>query len=331
MRVDLDAYELARSGQWRRLDELAGRRRRTGAEADELVRLYQSAATDLSVIRSTAPDPATVARLSQLLARARSAIAGAHEPSWRDVAAFVAIALPAALYRVRWWTAGVALAVVALAVTAGVWVATQPAALAAMGTPSERQAYVDDAFASYYDPGVGFAATVWTHNALLAALCVGTGITGILPVVFQVANAVNVGAAGGLMAHYGHLGLFLQLIAPHGLLELTSVFVAGGAGLKLFWTWVDPGPRPRGRALAQEGRALFTVAIGLAGSLLVSGGIEGFVTGSALPWAAKVTIGAAALAGFWTYVLVLGRRAVRAGGTGDLDDDRAGYAVATAG
>jgi uncharacterized membrane protein SpoIIM required for sporulation len=178
---------------------------------------------------------------------------------------------------------------------------------------------------------VGFAATVWTNNAWIAAVCVATGITGIGPVAMLVGNAINVGAAGGLMASAGHLGLFLQLIAPHGMLELTSVFVAGAAGLKVFWTWIDPGPRPRGRALADEARALFTVAIGLAGTLLVSGLIEGFVTGSALPWGVKIAIGALALAAFWTYVVVVGGRAARAGQTGDLEADRAGYTVAVAG
>jgi uncharacterized membrane protein SpoIIM required for sporulation len=133
------------------------------------------------------------------------------------------------------------------------------------------------------------------------------------------------------MAAYGHLDVFLQLIAPHGLLELTAVFVAGGAGLRIFWTWIDPGPRPRGRALAQEARALFTVAIGLIGVLAVSGLIEGFVTGSDLPWAVKVAIGVIALAAFWAYTLVLGGRAARAGHTGDLEADRAGYVLATAG
>lgn len=331
MRVDLDAYQVARAEQWRRLDQLARSRRRTGAESDELVRLYQSAATDLSVIRSAAPDPDAVSRLSQRVARARSAIVGAHEPSWRDVGVFVGESLPAALYRIRWWTVAVMVTFVGLAVLAGWWVATQPDALAAMGTPAERQQYVDHAFAEYYDPGAGFAAMVWTNNAWLTAVCVAAGITGIGPVYLLISNAVNVGAVGGMMGAHGELALFLQLIAPHGLLELTAVFVAGAAGLRIFWTWVDPGPRTRGRALAEEGRALFTVAVGLVGVLAVSGLVEGFVTGSGLPWGAKVTIGAAALAAFWTYVLVLGRRAVRAGATGDLDPDRAGYAVPLAG
>lgn len=326
--MDLDAFTETRTPAWLRLDDLAGRRRLTGAESDELVRLYQAVATDLSAIRSSAPDPETVTRLSQLLARARAAIAGAHEPSLRDVSRFVVVTLPAALHRIRWWTVTVMVAFVAVAVVAGWWVATQPEALAVMGTPSQQQEYVDNAFAQYYDPGAGFAAMVWTNNAWLTAVCVGAGITGVIPLYLLASNAIQVGATGGMMAAHGHLDVFLQLIAPHGMLELTAIFVAGAAGLRLFWTWIDPGPRTRTRALAQEGRSLLTVAIGLVGVLGVSGLIEGFVTGSALAWWLKIVIGALALAAFWAYVLVLGGRAAAAGETGDLDDDRAGYVAA---
>ncbi|QHT56303.1 stage II sporulation protein M [Cellulomonas sp. H30R-01] len=329
--MDLDAFQVARDESWQRLDALARKRRRTGAESDELVRLYQAAATDLSVIRSAAPDPDAVSRLSQVVARARSAIVGAHEPSWRDVAVFVGESLPAALYRIRWWTVGVMVGFLALALAAGWWVATQPEALAAMGTPAERQQYVDHAFAEYYDPGAGFAAMVWTNNAWITAVCVASGITGVIPVWLLIQNAVSVGAVGGMMGAHGELALFLQLIAPHGLLELTAVFVAGGAGLRIFWTLIDPGPRTRGRALAEEGRALFTVALGLVGVLAVSGVVEGFVTGSGMAWWLKIVVGAVVLAAFWAYTLVLGGRAVRAGATGDLDPDRAGYAVPLAG
>jgi len=329
--MDLDAYQAVHEPAWQRLDELVRTRRRTGAQADELVRLYQATATDLSAIRSAAPDPEMVTRLSQLVARARAAIAGAHEPSWRDALRFVLVTVPAVLYRLRWWTVAVMVAFLAVGCVAGVWVATNPDALAAMGTPAERQHYVDEAFAQYYDPGAGFAATVWTNNAFLTAVCIATGISGFGPLYFLYSNAVAVGNIGGMMAAHDALDVFLSLIAPHGLLELTAVFVSGAAGLKLFWAWVAPGPRTRGTALAQEGRALFTAAIGLVGVLAVSGVIEGFVTGSGLLWWVKIAIGALALAAFWAYTIVLGGRAVRRGETGDLDEDRAGYAVATVG
>lgn len=64
--MDLDVFVSAHRAEWDRLDALLGRRRRlTGAEADELVTLYQRAATHLSVIQSAAPDPQLTGRLSR--------------------------------------------------------------------------------------------------------------------------------------------------------------------------------------------------------------------------------------------------------------------------
>ena len=70
--MDLDAYVRAKSPTWNRLDELSRRRRLTGAEADEILDIYQRTATHLSVIRSTAPDAALVGYLSALLANLAS-------------------------------------------------------------------------------------------------------------------------------------------------------------------------------------------------------------------------------------------------------------------
>ncbi|WP_402466689.1 stage II sporulation protein M [Isoptericola aurantiacus] len=329
--MDLDAFTAVHRPEWDRLAELTRRRRLDGAEADEIVRLYQAVATHLSTVRSAAPDPATVTRLSDLLGRARTRISGAHEPAWGEVVRYAVVTVPAALYRIRWWILAVTVAFLVVAVVAGVRVAVDPDALAAMGTPAEREQYVSEAFASYYDPQLSFATMVWTNNAWICAQLVAFGISGVWPVFVLLNNAVGVGATGGMMAAHGELPLFLQLIAPHGLLELTCVFVAGAAGLRLFWTWIAPGPRPRGVALAAEGRALFTVAVGLVAALALSGLVEGFVTGSALPWWLKIAIGAVALGAFLTYFLVLGRRAVGAGETGDLDADRAGAVLPTAG
>ncbi len=329
--MDLDAFTAVHGATWDRLGQLASRRDLNGAEADELVRLYQEVATHLSTVRSAAPDPAVVARLSDVLGRARAAIAGAHDPTLSDVARVFVLALPAALYRVRWWTVAVMVAFVAVAVATGVHIATDPAAQAALGDPVDLERYADEEFANYYsnNPPSSFSAMVWTNNAWIAAQCVAFGITGVWPVMVLVQNAVGVGTAGGVLAAYGGLDVFLQLIAPHGLLELTAIFVAGGAGLRIFWTVIDPGPRSRGQAVAEEGRSLISVALGLVAILAVSGLIEGFVTPSDLPWWLKIVIGAVALALFWVYTFVLGRRAVLAGETGDVRREHAGDVLPT--
>lgn len=120
------------------------------------------------------------------------------------------------------------------------------------------------------------------------------------------------------MAASGRSEQFFGLILPHGMLELTAVFVAAGVGLRLGWTVVDPGRRSRLEALAAEGRAAFSVALGLVLVLLVSGAIEAFVTPSSLPTWGRIGVGLLAETVFLAWVLILGRRAAVAGETGDL-------------
>ena len=122
------------------------------------------------------------------------------------------------------------------------------------------------------------------------------------------------------MAYAGKLDLFFGLITPHGLLELTAVFVAGGAGLRLGWQIIAPGPRPRSVALAEEGRSTLTIALGLVVVLLVSGLVEAFVTPSPLPTWARILVGATVWIAFLAYITVFGRRAELAGDLGDVGD-----------
>ena len=331
--MDLDAFSAVREPRWQRLKKLGSMRRLTGAEADEFTRLYQHTATDLAIVRSSAPDPAIVSRLSVLLAGSRASLAGAREPVWRELARFLAYRFPAALFRLRWWTVATMVAFFAVAIAVGINTATHPELLAQLGSEADRQEYAQTQFSAYYseNPSLSFFTRVWTNNAWVAALTIAGSFTGVVPLYVQYQNAVGVGDAAAMMHEFGYLGLFFQLIAPHGLLELTAVWVAGAAAFKLFWTILAPGPRPRMRAMAEEGRAMFGVALGLVLVLLVSGVIEGFVTGSALPWAVKISIGVAALSGFWVYVLVVGRRAWRAGFTGDVDEDSREAVAATSG
>lgn len=330
--MDLDAYVVTHAAQWRRLEDLLARRRLSGPESEELVECYQQVATQLSVVRSSVPDAALVAHLSSLLARARNRSVGTRVTTWRGVARFFTARFPAALYRLRrWWLTTAAVGVLATAAMI-LWLLEHPTVEQSLLTPTEIEDLVTEDFERYYSESAAshFAAQVWVNNAWVTALCLALGILGLPVVWLLTTNLTNLAVVAAVMIRNERAGLFWGLLLPHGLLELTAVFVAGGVGLRLFWSWVEPGRRSRADALAHEGRSLATVALGLVAVLLVAGLIEAFVTPSPLPTWARVGIGVLALGAFLGYVFGVGRAAHRRGETGDIDQALLEDRVATA-
>jgi uncharacterized membrane protein SpoIIM required for sporulation len=321
--VDLDAYVAEHAGEWRRLEQLSRRRRLAAEEVDELVALYQRAATHLSVVRSRSPDPSLVARLSRLVLAARGAVTGGSTFSWRTVGRFFTATFPLAVYRAWPWWSGVAVAFSAVSFGLMAYVAANPDVALLFMSQSDIDSLVDHDFASYYSEfqPQNFTFHVWTNNAFLTAQCLAAGVL-IVPVLYLLwNNAFNVGIVGGAMIGAGRADLFFGLIMPHGLLELTCVFVGAGFGLRIGWAWIAPGAhRTRGRALAETAREGMVVALGLVCVLLVSGLLEGFVTPAPLPAVVRIGIGATVWIAFFAYVVLLGRRAQADGHRADLDE-----------
>lgn len=326
--MDLDAYSAAHRAEWDRLAELGRLRRLSGAQSDELIERYQSGATQLSAIKTTAGSTLQGDRLSVALSRARLRFTGASANVASQLPRFVALQLPAALYRLRWLTLAVALVTFVVAGLYAAWALGNPQVLANFGSDADLRKLANEGFVNYYseNPAASFTGLVWTNNAWIAAQCIAFGILGVYVPYIVLQNAQNLGVNAAVMFAYDKGDVFFLYIAPHGMLELTAIFVAAAGGLRIFWAWIAPGARTRGQALAEDGRALFTVAIGLVFVLFVSGVIEGFVTPAPWPWPVKIGIGALALLAFLAYMLLVGRRAVRAGETGDLGEFEAGAA-----
>ena len=254
--MDLDAYVGARSRQWGRLEHLVQQRRLTGAEGDELLELYQQVSTDLSVVRSASPDPSVVAYLSMLLTRARLCDGGDADQHLvgRPAASSPAPSRP----RSTAPAAGGSPVRCSTSRSPSGWrcgrCGTPRSTPASCPRPRCRPTSSTD-FANYYRefPHHEFATLVWVNNAWVAAQCIAFGVLG-LPVLYVLAqNTVNVGVIGALMAGNDRTSLFFGLILPHGLLELTAVFVAGATGLRLFWSWVEPGPRTEAAGARRRG------------------------------------------------------------------------------
>lgn len=321
--MDIDSFVAQRAPQWDRLDRLARRRRLSVAEADELLALHQATATDLSAVRTELPDTELVGRLSGTLALSRAALSGGGSTGRAAFAAFFTAKLPAALYRSRWWWGSVALATLVVAFGLGWWLDTHVDAMNQLVPPDYARALTEPGgeFRTYYSssPARDFAAGVWTHNFFLALETLFSGALLGIPVVFMLwENAENLAIDGALMVHAGQGNEFFILITPHGLLELTSLFVAAGTGLRIGWTMIDPGPRTRLAALQHEGRIAAVVGLGVIMTLLCSGLIEAFVTPSSLPGVARIGIGVLVEVAFLCYVFILGRAAYRRGEGGDL-------------
>jgi uncharacterized membrane protein SpoIIM required for sporulation len=322
--VDLDAFVAAHRADWERLDELVRRRRwLTGDEVDDLVTRYQRTATHLSVVRSSGHDPALAARLSTSLIRARAAISGAHTPAWQSVRRFAVVSLPATIYRVRWWWLGASAGTMLAALIIGWWVARSPAVQASLLSKSQVASLVNHQFRNYYsqDSASSFAFKVWTNNVYVTVEVLILGAFCCLPAVIPLLNlAVNLGVEGALLIVHGRAAEFFGLIMPHGMLELSTALLGAGAGLRLGWSIIDPGHRPRMQALAEEGRTTITIALGCILLLATSGVIEAFVTPSPLPTWARIGIGLCAEAALLSYVFVVGRRAARAGLSADIGE-----------
>jgi uncharacterized membrane protein SpoIIM required for sporulation len=330
--VDLDRFLAANEPGWRRLGELTSKargsaRHLTERELDELLALYERTSTQLSLARGRYGDPGLNARLSRLVAGAGAVIYGARPRTLRGMARFFTHTFPAALWRIRPFIAIATFLTFAPALVVAAYFAANPAALEATSSPAERAAFAK-AGADYYSaqPSAVFASEVFTNNVRVALVAFTAGIAVCLFTVYiLVMNGLRLGQFIAVFVSVGKGTELFGLLVPHGFIELSAVIVAGAAGLRIGWTVIDPGDLTRPDALAVEGTRSVVLVFGAALMLVVAGLIEGFVTGSALPTAARIGLGVAVGASFWTYAWVCGRRAAALGLTGALGEETVGW------
>ena len=249
------------------------------------------------------------------------------------IATFFVVSLPLALYRIRWVILGVMTAFIALCAIQVHYLMTTPEAMNELGSPEMLRTYAKQSFVFYYhqDTHLEFGMSVWANNAWIAFQSIISGITGVYPLWVLWQNATSLGTSAAVVFEYGGVWHFFRFILPHGLPELTAVFISVAAGLRIFWALLVPGAMTRFQAVGKAAREAMTVAVGCAILLAGSGFLEGFVTPSyVVPDAVKIGLGVALTAATWGYILILGRRAHRAGASADVGID-AGYYQPVAG
>jgi uncharacterized membrane protein SpoIIM required for sporulation len=312
--MNLERFLREGSERWDELDRLvarAGRRaERLGPDGVRtLGARYREAAADLALARRRFPGDPVVDRLERTVAGARTLVyeGGGRRASlrwfatrgyWRAVAE-----------RPRALAASWALLLVPAAL-AWLWASSDPAGALGL-VPGALQGAADPPAGGRGLSGelaAAFSTQVLVNNVQVTILAFALGLTAGLGTALVVAsNGVILGAVGGLAAGSGALRPFVDLVTPHGVLELSCVVVAGAAGLRLGWALVEPGPRTRGEALQAEGRRTVLVVLGTAPWLAVCALVEGFAQPAALGLGGVLAVGFGLAAVYWGLVAWRGR------------------------
>jgi uncharacterized membrane protein SpoIIM required for sporulation len=304
-----------RKPYWARLEQLVqvsarGVSALRHSELQELGLLYRQTASDLAAVREDASSKQLAVYLNQLLGRSHNLIYHGHKPKVSGLVRFYGQTYP----RVFRETLPQTLIAVAIFAVTGLaaWIVT-----------------IHDAGFAHRLLGPGMMETIerremWTHSIVTVKPLVSSGImTNNLSVAF---TTFALGITGGLgtilmMVENGLLlgvigaatwkaGMALQLwsfVAPHGVLELPAIFIAGGAGLEIARGLLFPGLLPRRQSLAQAGGRGARLLLGSIPLLVVAGVIEGFFSPSGAPVAMKFTLAAALFAALLSYLFFASR------------------------
>jgi len=135
------------------------------------------------------------------------------------------------------------------------------------------------------------AAAIISNNINVCFFAFAGGLLLGLVTVWSLAfNGFVLGMGFGVFANY-HAAMYLgTFVVGHGVLELTAIFISGGAGLRLAHAIIAPGDRTRRDALVVDG-LISARMIGMVVVLLtIAGTIEGMLSASDAPAALKFLV-----------------------------------------
>jgi uncharacterized membrane protein SpoIIM required for sporulation len=106
-------------------------------------------------------------------------------------------------------------------------------------------------------------------------------------------------------AGYGHE--LVSFMVGHGVIELSCIFLAGGAGLLIGSAILLPGDLSRGDALKTRGLEAVRLIAGCVPLLIIAGIIEGFISPAPINPAIKFAIGITTGLALYSYLIFAGR------------------------
>ena len=283
--------------------ELVGLRALAAAEIPAFAARYREVAADLARARTYRVSPEVIAYLERLVAAGHNALYRARARRRLPIAPYVFRDFPAAVVE-SWPYVLVAFLLFTIPAAVGYAVLRERPELAEEIAPPVMVSRAEQA-AERQARGIGYVETENEERPVLASWIISNNIMvclaalagglvgGILTVLSLVYNGLSLGIGFGVFANHHAAGYLATFIAGHGVLELTAIFISGGAGLRLAQALVAPGDLTRKDALVLQG-AIAVRMIGAVVCLLsVAGAIEGLLSASDAPAAYKFAVSAA--------------------------------------
>ena len=303
---------------WERLTSILDRSQLGGLaalsadELSELGRLYRSVTSDLAVARRDFAGHRVVDYLNGLVARAHGAVYGSRAARRRGIIDFYARTFPRT-FRATWIYTLAAFLMFLLPALGSFWVAYRdPAAGAALmpGIEDRIQDIRDkrEWWKDLNDGNAAGASLIMTNNIQVAIMAFAGGtLLGVFTLYLLARNGLMLGIVAGAAQVLGFGANLWGFVAAHGVIELSVIFIAGGAGLQLGWSVIRPGLLTRRAALLLAARRAAQLLLGCIPLLVIAGTIEGFISPSGLPLVVKLAISFTSGVLLYAYLLLAGR------------------------
>ena len=264
---------------------------------------YREVAADLARARTYGVDPQVVAYLERLVGAGHTVLYQARATRRPPFLRSLVMDFPAAVVQSRGYVLAAFLLVMVPAAIGFTMLREQPRLAEEIVNP-EMVSRAEQA-AEREARGEGYARAESGVRPVIAAAIIGNNIRvcivafaggmlfGLLTVWALVFNGLQLGIDYGVFANH-HAALYLTtFIAGHGVLELSAIFISGGAGLRLAHALVAPGDRPRLEALVLDGRIAMRMMGAVIFMLTIAGSIEGLLSTSDAPRPLKFAVSAA--------------------------------------
>ncbi len=315
-----------RRENWSRLETAAAQAERSGlkslsaGELREFGLLYRQAAADLSAVRTDAGSRTLEAYLNRLVSRAHNFVYSGRELGPKSVWRFMAWEYPRIFRRLLPYTATATLLCVAGALLGVIVTLVRPEFMHAMLGPQmiakieHHQMWTDSILGQEPQASSG----IMTNNIGVCFATFAGGITaGLWTILLMFGNGFQIGVIAVACAQHGMSLSLWSFVAAHGALELPSIFISGGAGLRLAAGLLFPGYLRRKDALARAGSESIRLLAGTVPMLIVAGLLEGFLDPSKAPMALKFSISAVLLTGLVVWLGEGWRRPLASGAAED--------------